>query len=73
MTPKNKILKAIFHMKHNTKCLYGEIIVFYQNAASISSIAYSKKKNFYFALPFQLKMVYYHCDKASIIHIMDVL
>jgi len=30
-------------MKHYTKCLYGEIIVLYQNAASISSIAYSKK------------------------------
>lgn len=30
-------------MKQNTKCMYGEIIVFYQNAASISSIAYSKK------------------------------
>jgi len=30
-------------MKQNTKYMYGEIIVFYQNAARISSNAYVKK------------------------------
>ena len=43
MTLKNKILKANSQVKHKANCLYGEIIVLYQNVASFSLIAYSKK------------------------------
>ena len=49
MTLKN-YLKNWFQNETNTKCKYGEIIgFFYQNVASISSIAYSKKIFFFFA------------------------